>query len=553
MEIDRNAILASFRVESQEGMDSMEQALLALESRPGDTELVQVIFRAVHTLKGSAFALDLNELGTYAHGLEDVLDRVLKGTAPVTGKLCTQLLRVADVLRRAVNAATEGKDQILEPEARLLQQMRFTAGLEEQPAHPAAAQENRGETASVFAAAETRRTLRVDVDKLDRMLNLTGELAIAQGRLERLLTELGEPARLAMETQSEIKHLFISLQEQVMKVRMVPMQPLFQQFYRVVRDTARGHGKLARLVIEGGEVEMDNTIVERLKDPLMHMIRNAIDHGLETPKARRRKNKPPQGTITLRAAHESGTIVIQVLDDGAGFDRERILAHAAARGMQLEAKKMSDQEVFSLVFHAGFSTATEVTELSGRGVGMEVVKRNIEQLRGTVRVDSAAGQGSTITIRLPLTLAIINGFSVRVGEDTFVLPLESVVECLEMPQDFSTGPSGGVMNLRGQPLPCMRLRDLFEISGQAPEHENVVVVEHSGGMAGLAADALVGEHQAVIKPMGRLFDRVKGISGSTILGNGQVALILDVPGLCQEMIDRQRALDLNGSSGEATA
>lgn len=335
-----------------------------------------------------------------------------------------------------------------------------------------------------------------------------------------------------------------------MKVRMVPMQPLFQQFYRVVRDTARAHGKLARLVIEGGDVEMDNTIVERLKDPLMHMIRNAIDHGLETAKIRRQKGKPPQGTITLRAAHESGTIVIQVTDDGSGFDRESILAHASARGMQLDAKKMTEQEVFALVFQAGFSTATEVTELSGRGVGMEVVKRGIEHLRGTVRIDSAPGQGSTITIRLPLTLAIINGFSVRVGEDTFVLPLESVVECLEMPQDQTTGNQGGVMNLRGQALPYMRLRDLFAISGPAPERENVVVVEHSGGRAGLAADALVGEHQAVIKPMGRLFDQVKGVSGSTILGNGQVALILDVPGLCQQMIERQRALEASGGPGE---
>lgn len=549
MEIDRNAILASFRIESQEGMDSMEQALLALESRPGDRELVQVIFRAVHTLKGSAFALDLNELGAYAHGLEDILNRVLRGAVTVTGKLCTQLLRAVDVLRRAVAASANGRDQILAPEARLLQQIREASGVEEPTA--LSAQDGGNETIAALTAAEARRTLRVEVDKLDRMLDLTGELAIAQGRLERLLTQLGGPARHALETQSEIKHLFISLQEQVMKVRMVPMQPLFQQFYRVVRDTARAHGKLARLVIEGGEVEMDNTIVERLKDPLMHMIRNAIDHGLEPPKVRRRKNKPPQGTITLRAAHESGNIVIQVADDGAGFDRERILAHAASRDIQLDARKATDQEVFALLFQAGFSTASEVTDLSGRGVGMEVVKRNIEHLRGTVRIDSAPGQGSTITIRLPLTLAIINGFSVRVGEDTFVLPLESVVECLEMPTDQTTGQSGGVMNLRGQALPYMRLRDVFEISGQAPERENVVVVEHSGVRAGLAADALVGEHQAVIKPMGRLFDHVKGVSGSTILGTGQVALILDVPRLCQEMIERQRALELNSSSGEA--
>lgn len=551
MEIDRNTILASFRIESEEGMDSMEQALLALESRPGDTELVQVIFRAIHTLKGSAFALDLNELGAFAHGLEDVLDRVVKGMVPVTGKLCTQLLRTVDVLRKAV-AASDGAQPIPASEVQLLQQIREAAGLDEQSLS-APAPDAGSEAITAFTAAETRRTLRVDVDKLDRMLDLTGELAIAQGRLERLLAQLGEHARHAMEAHSEIRHLFISLQEQVMKVRMVPMQPLFQQFYRVVRDTARAHGKLARLVIEGGDVEMDNTIVERLKDPLMHMIRNAIDHGLETAKIRRRKNKPPQGTITLRAAHESGTIVIQVVDDGAGFDRERILAHASAHGMQLDAKKMSDQEVFALVFKAGFSTASEVTELSGRGVGMEVVKRNIEHLRGTVRIDSTPGQGSTITIRLPLTLAIINGFSVRVGEDTFVLPLESVVECLEMPEDQTTGKTGGVMNLRGRAMPYMRLRDLFEISGEAPERENVVVVEHSGGRAGLAADALVGEHQAVIKPMGRLFEQVKGVSGSTILGNGQVALILDVPGLCQEMIERQKALEASSSYGEARA
>lgn len=549
MEIDRNAILASFKVESEEALDNMEQSLLALESNPGDQERAMVIFRAVHTLKGSAFSLELNAVGGFAHQLEDILDRVVAGSLPVTGALCSLLLRSVDALRRAVASAVRGKDRIPANDAGLMREILAFAGRRGDSPEGRNTDNSTNPTAASTAHSDTRPTLRVGIEKLDRMLDLTGEIAIAQGRLESLLEQLGGAGREAMETHASVKRLIGALQEEVMKVRMVPIHPLFQQFYRVVRDTAQFHGKMARLVTEGGDVEVDTAIVEHLKDPLMHMIRNAIDHGLEPPKVRRRQGKPAQGVIRLRAAHESGSIVVQVVDDGAGFNRERMLARAAASGNPLDPKRATDQEVFALAFQSGFSTAEAVTELSGRGVGMEVVKRNIERLRGTVRIDSAPGKGSVITIRLPLTLAIISGFSVRVGEDTFVLPLESVVECVEMPLDQIAGHNGGVINLRGEALPYVRLREIFEVPGSAPERENIVVIEHAGGRAGLAADALVGEHQAVIKPMGRLFDRVNGIAGSTILGTGEVALILDVPSLCNEMIERQRAFDASAGNG----
>jgi two-component system chemotaxis sensor kinase CheA len=335
---------------------------------------------------------------------------------------------------------------------------------------------------------------------------------------------------------------FVDLQELIMKIRMVPIGPMFRQYIRAVRDVAQTSQKIARLAIEGANAEVDTTVIEHLKDPLTHMIRNAMDHGIEPPAKRKEAGKDPCGCITLRASHEAGSVVIQVEDDGAGLNRQKILEKAISRGMISDGRNLSDEEVYRFIFEPGFSTAEKVTELSGRGVGMDVVRRNIEALRGSVAVESREGKGTTITLRLPLTLAIIDGFGVGVGEETYVIPLEAVIECLEIPAESRERQnSQGVINLRGKPLPCLRLRDFFGLKGTPPKRESIIVVHQGNKQVGLVVDILYGENQAVIKPLGKMFNALRAVSGSTILGNGRVALILDVPALLRDATGRPEA------------
>jgi two-component system chemotaxis sensor kinase CheA len=325
-----------------------------------------------------------------------------------------------------------------------------------------------------------------------------------------------------------------------MSIRMVPVGPLFRQFVRSVRDLARSHGKLARLEVVGGDVEVDTTVLDLLKDPLLHLVRNAVDHGLEKPVVRESQGKNPCGLIRLTAAHSGGNIVVKLHDDGAGFDRQRILEKAKQIGIASAKDGIRDEDVYGLVFQAGFSTAESVTDLSGRGVGLDVVRRNIDTLRGTVEVSSSAGKGSTITIRLPLTLAIIEGFSVKVGTETFVVPLEHVTECTELPAEQSpeqrNSESSGVLSLRGTAVPYVRLRRVFGLPGMVPKRENIVVVKINEFHAGIAVDELLGGMQTVVKPLGRAFRGVPGIAGSTVLGDGRVGLIIDVPSLLREVM-----------------
>src|SRR5574341_930820 len=321
-------------------------------------------------------------------------------------------------------------------------------------------------------------TIRVDTQKLDRMLNLAGEMTIAQGRLRQALEHHGAGNDEAIEAHNQVERLSLDLQENIMKLRMVPVGPVFRQYIRTVRDIAQDLGKLARLSMEGEDVEVDVSVVEHLKDPLTHMIRNALDHGIESPEVRKAQGKDPSGLLTLKAFHEGANIVIQVIDDGAGLNRERIAANARAEGLVSEPEKLADQELYKLIFEPGFSTTEKVTDMSGRGVGMDVVRRNIEALRGSVGVESQLSKGTTVTIRLPLTLAIIEGFAVGVGDDTYVLPLHAVVECIEMPAAEKLHDNEqGVINLRGDPLPYVRLRDWFRLASRRPARENIVVIE----------------------------------------------------------------------------
>jgi two-component system chemotaxis sensor kinase CheA len=373
-------------------------------------------------------------------------------------------------------------------------------------------------------APRDSRSIRIDASRLDRLIDAVGELVIAGASAElNAGVQRDEALVIAL---NEVMRLVEEVRDSALQLRMVPIGTTFSRFQRVVRDVSADLGKDIALVISGGDTEVDKALVERIGDPLMHLVRNSMDHGIEPADVRAACGKPARGTLRLNAFHDSGSIVIEVTDDGGGIDQDRVLAKAIERGLVEPGDSLTDQEINNLIFEPGFSTAASVSDLSGRGVGMDVVKRNVTALRGTIDVDNRPGKGCTIRIRLPLTLAIIDGFMVGVGGSSFVIPLDWVVECVELPPNSD---ARDCMGLRGEVLPFIRLRSLFAIAGERPRRENVVVVEYAGMKIGLVVDTLTGEFQTVIKPLGRLFEHVRGIGGSTILGNGEVALIVDVP------------------------
>ncbi|HEX9052954.1 MAG TPA: chemotaxis protein CheA [Anaeromyxobacter sp.] len=538
MEIDREALLATFQAEAEEIFDRMEQALVALEVRPGDEELLHGLFRDAHTLKGSASLVAFDVVRDVAHDLEDVLERLRNRTLAVTDGLVTLLLRSVDVLRSAIAASSSGSAAPSDAVTSFRRELADAARGAAAPAQLPGAGAGPHEASPAAHAHGGGRTLRVDVTKLDRMLDLSGEIAIARGRLGEMLERHSASPQEILEAHRETDRLYLDLQELIMKARMVPIGPSFHQHVRTVRDVATAQGKQARLVVEGEDVEVDTAVVEYVRDPLTHMVRNAIDHGIEGPEVRRAAGKNPVGRVVLRAFHEAGAMVIQVSDDGAGLDRKRIAQKAAALGLT-DAARPSDEDLARIVFEPGFSTAEKVTEISGRGVGMDVVRRNVEALRGSVSLESEEGKGTTVTIRVPLTLAIIQGFKVGIAGEVYILPLDAVIECIELPgEETAAGAAFGVVSLRGKPLPYLRLRRLFGTTGDAPARENVVVVQHGAHAAGIAVDALHGESSTVIKPLGTMFKGLPGVAGSSILGNGRVALILDVPGLLRETLRR---------------
>ena len=378
--------------------------------------------------------------------------------------------------------------------------------------------------------AQESQSVRVDAEKLDRLINLVGEL-ITVAACANLLARRVRNVEL-QECNSTLSSLVEEVRDSALQLRMVKIGATFGRFKRVVHDVASEHGKDIELSVSGEDPELDKTVVELIGDPLMHLVRNAMDHGIEPPEMRAERGKPARGTVALNAYHDSGSIVIEVSDDGGGLNREKILAKAVERGLIEAGRTLSDADIYGLIFEPGFSTAEQVTNLSGRGVGMDVVKRNITALRGSLAIASEPGRGTTVTVRLPLTLAIINGFQVGVGKAVFVVPLDVVDECVE----FSIGSDHDYIDLRGQALPFIRLREVFGVPGSPAARQNIVVVKHAGERFGLVVDTLMGEAQTVIKPLSKLFAHVEGISGSSILGSGDVALILDVPALVQRAV-----------------
>ena len=381
--------------------------------------------------------------------------------------------------------------------------------------------------------ANEARFIRVDASKLDQLIDLVGELVISGAGIQLLSASAGQPA--ITESAAGLLNLVEEVRNTALGLRMVQIGATFQRFQRVVRDVSQSLGKDISLVINGAETELDKSVVEKIGDPLMHLVRNAMDHGIETAQARQAAGKPVRATVKLNAYHDSGSIVIEVSDDGAGLNRDRILAKAKDRGIVPENAALSDREIYNLIFSAGFSTAEKISDLSGRGVGMDVVRRNIEALRGAVELDSRPGRGTTVRIRLPLTLAIIDGFVIGVGDARYVIPVDMIVECVELtPAHAALARDRGYTDLRGSVLPVRWLCEMLGVPGGATRRQNIVVVRCNGRRMGFVVDTLLGEAQAVIKPLGRLFAQLNGISGSTIMGDGGVALILDVAALVDE-------------------
>ena len=383
------------------------------------------------------------------------------------------------------------------------------------------------------------KVVKVSAEKLDRLVDLVGELVIAGASAHTKATQAqggGSQAAL-LEATITVNKLVEEIRDNALSLRMVQIGETFNRFRRIVRDVSLELGKAIELEIHGADTELDKSIVEKLSDPLMHIVRNSIDHGIEPVDVRKARGKPESGTLSLHASHESGSIIIEVSDDGGGLNKHRILAKGIERGLVKEGASLSDQEIINLIFEPGFSTADAVSNLSGRGVGMDVVRRNIEELRGTIEVETEEGLGTTLRLRLPLTLAIIDGFRVEVAGVSYVVPLDVVIECLDL-APFLESEENHLVNLRGEVLPFLRLREVFQIPGDNPVRERVVVIHHGDLRAGIVVDRLLGEFQTVIKPLGKLFRGARGIGGSTILGTGEVALILDVAQMVQLATER---------------
>ncbi|MBK7075275.1 MAG: chemotaxis protein CheA [Myxococcales bacterium] len=535
---DSADMLADFAVEARGLLDEAEGACLALD-RSVTPAAIAMAFRAFHTIKGVAGFLELTVLAHVAHRIESVLAEVRDGAPPPDG-FVDLILRSIDVVRAGIAVASRGGAGDRPDADGLLREIEAAlAGLARRPSdsQPTTLVPVIRSAASTQAIRvddlDERAVVKVDIAKMDHIIDLVGELAIAQAQvaahpeLASLASrELGRAIGLLGRVAKELQHASLAM-------RMVALKGTFDRMARIARDTARGLAKPLAFVVEGAHTELDRTMVEAIYDPLVHLVRNAIDHGLEGPIERVRRGKPEAGTLTLRAFHQAGHIVVEIVDDGGGLDRPRIRARAVERGLIGADEVLTDAEVDQLIFAPGFSTAKAVTSVSGRGVGMDVVKTKIEQVRGRVEVGSVPGAGTTVRLRLPLTLAIIDGLLLRLGEERFVMPTSWAKDLFRpsAEQLISVRGRGQMVKLRGAVVPVVHLAERLGLAGAArsPTEGVLVLVEDGGHAVCLAVDELLGKQEVVVKGLGPSLAGVAGLAGATILGDGRVALILDIP------------------------
>ncbi|MCY1016620.1 chemotaxis protein CheA [Pyxidicoccus sp. MSG2] len=525
--MDLQAVVHIFVEEAEGLLHTLEQGFLTLESSPGEANALAGMLRAAHTLKGSSASLGLERFPAIIHSLEEHLEALRDGHLVADAALVTRFLELVDALRHQARSTRLGEPEAsAKAEAVLaeVEQLRRRTDAASPVATPAA------QTPGAFE--ETPGTaVRVEEERLDRLLDVTGELTLDHGRVVELVRT--GAAREALLTELEdMRQRLRSLEAAVLQARLVPVEPILHAQQRTLRDAAAACGKRVRLVVEAGGVDMDTRVAGPLRSALLHLIRNAVDHGIESPETRLARGKPEEGALTLRAGHRLGCLVVTLSDDGAGLDRERILARARQRGLVAADARPEDAALDALIFAPGFSTAESVTALSGRGVGLDAVRQEVESLRGGLDVGSELGRGTTFTLRLPLHLAIIPGFAVVAGAHAYVLPLDAVEQCAPLPDGAARpGTTEGVLHLGRQPMPYVRLRDAFRLGGAASRREEVVVVRTEAGRAALVVDALLGEHHVVVKPLGPLLRRQPGLSGASVLPDGRLALLLDLPSL----------------------
>jgi len=579
-------LMAEFINESSELIQNAEEALLSLEHDPEDIESVGKVFRAFHTVKGTAGFLDLTLVAEMGHHAETLLSRVRDGEIRYSGGYADLSLQALDMIKHLVTAVKlalagaplrkpEGYDALLivlkNPEAAgvshepaepsaprvgdiLVAQGKAERGqveqaLSEHPAEKAGVALVKSQAASVADVSQALRAqkqmrsggtvvdsgVRVSTQRLDRLIDMVGELVIAHSMVAQDgLVVNSENHGLAKKVVHTTK-IVRELQDISMSMRMVPLKATFSKMARLARDVSHKLGKNVNFITDGEDTEIDRNLVDIINDPLVHMVRNAMDHGVETPDERRAAGKPEQGTVKIVAYHSAGSVVVEISDDGKGLDREVLLAKARERGLVGETAELSDREVFNLVFEPGFSTAKVVTDVSGRGVGMDVVKKNIERLRGTVEIKSEKGAGSVFKMSLPLTLAIIDGMVIRVGCETYVIPTISIIRSVKpAEEDVSTVfGKGEMLKLQGHLIPLYRIGRIYGLDGATDDLKEaiVVIVEDEERQAGLVIDELVGRQQVVIKSLGQTMKNIPGISGGAIMPDGRVGLILDVGGL----------------------
>ncbi len=576
-------IMGDFVLESLENLSTIEISLIDLEQDPSDVETINAIFRPFHTIKGVSSFLNLESINKLAHSAENLLDHARNRAIQIDADIIDIVLESVDMLKnmiqnvqRALESGSAIDDNINtvdltqriealntrasnteeKPLGEILMESGsvspedIEASLERQKEEPEKkigeilVEQRKIDSKTVISGLREQKKfkhgqidlqVKVDTKKLDNLVDLTGELVINQAMLKQNDTIVLASDQKLYHTMNQLTQITSGLQKTAMAMRMVPIIATFQKMVRLVRDLAKNSGKEVALEMSGENTEIDRNVVEELYEPMVHMIRNAVDHGIESVEDRENVGKKKNGTINLRAYQRGSNIIIEIEDDGRGLNKDRILGKAKSKNLITDDMKLTDSEIYNMIFHAGFSTAKTVTDVSGRGVGMDVVKKAIEKLRGRVEIDSRPGQGSKFVISLPLTLAIIEGMLVRVGHDKYIIPTLAIRESFrpEKDQYFTIKQKGEMILSRGSLIPLIRLDQIFSVKGDAekPWEGLVVTVENDGEQRCLLLDELLGKEEVVIKSIGQYMKSIKGIAGGAILGDGRVGLILDISGI----------------------
>jgi two-component system chemotaxis sensor kinase CheA len=570
-------------IESLEDLATIEVSLIEIEQDSEDLDTINAIFRPFHTIKGVSGFLNLEKINKLAHASENLLDKARNGEIRIEGTIVDIILESIDLLKKMIQGVLEGLERGVtldcgpdpallikridefNPQADQMGDRRVGEilvhkgavtvgdvedGLERQQREPERkigkilVEEKKTDSKEVISALRDQKKfgkgyvdlqVKVDTKKLDNLVDLTGELVIAQAMLKQNPWILSAGDQKLYNNLNQLNQITSSLQTTAMSMRMVPIKSTFQKMVRLVRDLAKNSGKEVGLKMSGEDTEIDRNVVEELYEPMVHMIRNAIDHGIESPEEREKAGKEEEGTIHLRAHQRGGNIIIEIEDNGRGLDKERIIEKARANNLITDESKITDSQIYNLIFHAGLTTAKKVTDVSGRGVGLDVVKKAIEKLRGRVEINTRPGSGSTFIISLPLTLAIIEGMLVRIGHERYIIPAVAILESFRPDKNqYSTVKGKGELILsRGKLIPLVRLDRMFGVKGDTvhPWDGLVVAVENDGEQRCLLLDELLGKEEVVIKSLGGSLKNVKGIAGGAIMGDGRVGLILDMAGI----------------------